>query len=124
MVSDILIVDDDPTILRVISMMLTTEDFGVRVASTVSQALEMSAKETPLMVISDMLMPGGTGIDLITEYRKDPALAQLPVICITGSGDSSMVEQAMVAGAFACLGKPFSKPQLLDMVRLALQDRQ
>ncbi len=122
MAYDVLVVDDDPTILHVVRKMLEMEAFRVKTASSVGQAVSMAEQEPPLLVVSDVLMPGGTGIDLINEYRKRPELAQIPVIIMTSSGDSSMVERALIAGAFACLLKQFVKYQLVDMARQAIKD--
>ncbi len=122
MAYDVLVVDDDPTILHVVRKMLEMEAFRVKTASSVGQAVSIAEQEPPLLVVSDVLMPGATGIDLINEYRKRPDLAKIPVIIMTSSGDSSMVERALIAGAFACLLKPFGKSQLVDMARQAIKD--
>lgn len=121
--ADIIIVDDDPGITRVVTMMLRTHDFNIRVADSIAKALELSKQTTPSLVITDMLMPGGTGIEFIENCREDPMLPKFPIICMTASGDNGMIERAMMAGAFACLAKPFSTSQLLDMVYLALQEQ-
>lgn len=121
--NNILVIDDDPIIQRVVSAMLSVEGLSIRTASSVSDALTLIDQQRPDVAICDMVMESATGIDFLQHCHQVPELARMPVIVISGSGDQQqLVEQALMQGAFACLSKPFSKVQITDMVRMALQD--
>jgi CheY-like chemotaxis protein len=117
----ILIIDDDPIIQRVVAAMLWAESLRIKTASSVSEGLALIEQEKPDLVICDMVMPNISGLDFLQHCRQTPDLATMPVIVITGSSGQHMIEQALIQGAFACLSKPFSKPQIADTVRMALR---
>lgn len=121
MTHNILIIDDDPIIQRVVTAMLLTEGLRIRTASSVPEGLALIEQERPDLAICDMVMPNTSGLDFLQRCRQTPALASMPVIVISGSSGQHMIEEALTQGAFACLSKPFSKPQIADTVRTALQ---
>ena len=119
--SNVLVIDDDPIIQRVVSAMLSVEGHTIRTAGTFSDALALLDQQRPDVAICDMVLETATGLDFIDHCRHIPELATLPVIVISGSGDQQeLVQEALLRGAFACLAKPFSKVQISDTVRLAL----
>ena len=119
---NVLVIDDDPIIQRVVSAMLSSEGLSIRTAGSVVDGLALIEQERPDVVICDMVMSHLTGLDLIRHCRQEPGLSSMPIIVISGSSGHQMIEQAMLEGAFACLTKPFSKPQIADMVKMALQE--
>jgi two-component system C4-dicarboxylate transport response regulator DctD len=121
--NNILVIDDDPIIQRVVSAMLSVEGLQIRTAGSVADALALIDQQRPDVAICDMVMESATGLDFLNHCRQVPELATMPIIVISGSGDQQqLVEQALLQGAFACLAKPFSKVQIIDMVKMALQD--
>lgn len=119
--NNVLIIDDDPIIQRVVSAMLSAEGHDVRTAGSLVDALALIGQQRPDVTICDMVLESATALDFIQHCRQVPELAALPVIVISGSGDQQpLVEEALLHGAFACLAKPFSKVQISETVRTAL----
>ncbi|AWY42249.1 response regulator [Pseudomonas putida] len=114
----VVMIDDDPHLLQALSQ--TLDLAGLKVLS-LAQAKGLAAqveRDWPGVVVSDIRMPGMDGIELLTElHAQDP---ELPVLLITGHGDVPLAVQAMRAGAYDFLEKPFSSDALLDSVRRAL----
>jgi CheY-like chemotaxis protein len=81
----VLIVDDDPDIVDYLSALLEDHGFEVRSASDVTRALAELRRSRPEVVLIDVLMPGRSGLDLLVTIRRDPQLADLALVVITGS---------------------------------------
>lgn len=117
----VLLIDDDPHLRQALSQ--TLDLAGLKVASLgdakgVADALD---PDWPGVVVSDIRMPGIDGLELLRQlHARDP---QLPVLLITGHGDVPLAVQAMRAGAYDFLEKPFASDDLLDSVRRALDLR-
>ena len=119
--NNVLLIDDDPIIQRIVSAMLSAEGFAIRTASDLADALILIGQQRPDLTICDMVLESATALDFIDQCRQVPELAAMPVIVISGSADQqSMVEEALLHGAFACLAKPFSKAQIAGTVKTAL----
>lgn len=117
----VLLIDDDPHLRQALSQ--TLDLAGLKVASLgdakgVADALD---PDWPGVVVSDIRMPGIDGLELLRQlHARDP---QLPVLLITGHGDVPLAVEAMRAGAYDFLEKPFASDDLLDSVRRALDLR-
>ncbi len=117
----ILIVDDEPNYLIVLSELLRDEGFEVFTAAGGNEALKI-VKEVDLdMVISDMQMPGMDGMALLTEIKKLDD--DLPVLIITAYAEVDKAVKAMQAGAFSYLAKPFSNDELIVSINKAVSHR-
>ncbi len=115
----ILIVDDEPNYLIVLSELLRDEGYEVFTADSGISGLKV-ARETDLdMVISDMKMPGMDGIELLAKLKEFNKY--LPVILITAYAEVEKAVEAMHLGAFTYLAKPFSNEQLLASVSKAVE---
>jgi len=116
--SRILIVDDDAALLRLLSLRLEKEGFGVLEASSGEQALAILAAQTPDLVITDMRMGGMDGLVLFDAVnRKHPAL---PVILLTAHGNIPDAVTATRRGVFTYLTKPVEARALMAEVERAL----
>ncbi len=97
--------------------------FDVMQAGEGQQALEMMRARRPDVVITDLSLPGIDGFELIKEARKDPALANIPIICLSGYGGHAHDERAREAGCNRIMQKPCMPDALgeaaLDLVRTA-----
>lgn len=113
----VLVVDDSSTVRRVTQRMLEREGYRVALASDGLQALEQLARETPVLVLSDIEMPRMDGFDLVRSLRNDPRWAQLPVVVITSRMAQKHREHAFEIGVDHYLGKPYSEDELLALVR-------
>jgi two-component system response regulator GlrR len=115
---DILLVDDDPDLLKLISLRLTSAGYRVRTADSGETALATVAVERPAAVITDLRMPGIDGLQLFDAiHRQHPAL---PVIILTAHGTIPDAVSATQRGVFGYLTKPFDSQDLLQKVAAAL----
>lgn len=114
----VILVDDDPHLRQALSQ--TLDLAGLKVVSlTDAQGLaERIAADWPGVVVSDIRMPGIDGLQLLEQLHGLDS--ELPVLLITGHGDVPLAVQAMRAGAYDFLEKPFASDALLDSVRRAL----
>lgn len=120
------IVDDDQSIRFVLEKALMREDLPTRSftnAREVLQALEAANDEDgPQILVSDIRMPGGSGLDLLTKVKeKHPGL---PVIIMTAFSDLDSAVSAFQGGAFEYLPKPFDLPKAIELIRRAVEESQ
>jgi DNA-binding NtrC family response regulator len=119
MKSTILIVDDETAILDTLQILLRGEGFEVAVATSGQDAIERWDQLRPDLVLSDIRMPGMSGIDLLSAVReRDP---DLPVILMTAQASLQSAMQAVNQGAFYYLQKPFKNAELLALCRRATE---
>jgi DNA-binding response OmpR family regulator len=113
----ILVVDDEIGALTLIGIMLDRGGFEVLKARDANQALAVLDKETPDLMILDVMMPGVDGIELCQLIRKRPATAETPVLILSARGDAESVMRGMDAGASDYLPKPILHHDLVAKVR-------
>lgn len=116
---NILIVDDDQDILKLINMRLTAAGYDTALASNGEQALSALAFKCPDVVISDLRMPLMDGMALLETIKHD--YASVPVILLTAHGSIPDAVRATQSGAFGFLTKPFDSQELLKQVASALR---
>src|ERR1700734_3685123 len=117
----ILVVDDEEAIREVISTLLDAQGFQCTTCSNGKLGLEAFRNDTFDLVLSDIVMPEMDGLKLLTELRaEDP---DVPVIMVTAMHDISIALEAIRAGAYDYILKPFEKDQLHLSVRRALEHR-
>ncbi len=120
-IENILVVDDEEAIREVVSTMLESRGYRCTAVSNGRAAQEVVRKETPDLVLSDMIMPEMDGIKLLSWMREhDP---EVPVIMVTAIHDISTALEAIRRGAYDYILKPFEKDQLFLGVGRALQHR-
>ncbi|MBE7940918.1 MULTISPECIES: nitrogen regulation protein NR(I) [Ramlibacter] len=119
------IVDDDQSIRFVLEKALLREDLPTRSFTNpreVLQALESDDEQGPQVLVSDIRMPGGSGLDLLTKVKeKHPGL---PVIIMTAFSDLDSAVSAFQGGAFEYLPKPFDLPKAVELIRRAVDESQ
>ena len=115
---DILLVDDDPDLLKLISLRLTSAGYRVRTAENGRGALAILDDEADIeCVVSDVEMPGMGGLDLLDAIRGRPERASLPVVIVTAREDDASRARGAQAGADAWVVKSqFDQQALLDTV--------
>ncbi len=114
----VLVVDDDPDLLRLLSMRLHANGFRVSAVDSAEAALARVAIERPDLVLSDVRLPGRDGLALFDELRQHhPAL---PVILLTAHGTIPDAVAATARGVFGYLTKPFDSQALMESIRQAL----
>ncbi|MFC7462565.1 Hpt domain-containing protein [Hydrogenophaga defluvii] len=112
----VLVVDDSITVRRVTQRLLQREGYRVALAIDGAQALERLREELPVVVLSDIEMPGMDGFELVQQMRADPELKRLPVIMITSRIADKHREHARQLGVDHYLGKPYAEDTLLALV--------
>ncbi|MGX9568816.1 sigma-54-dependent transcriptional regulator [Pseudomonas viciae] len=115
---EVVLIDDDPHLRQALSQTLDLAGLKILPLAEAKGVAEQLSRDWPGVVVSDIRMPGIDGLQLLGElHAQDP---ELPVLLITGHGDVPLAVQAMRAGAYDFLEKPFPSDHLLDSVRRAL----
>src|SRR5437868_5051465 len=100
----LLIVDDDEDVRRTLCRFFSRDDSHALFATTVQESLRLVDEDCPDVVLLDLCLPDGSGLDALTEMRKSHP--DLPVIMITGFGSTDTTIEAMRRGAFEYVSKP------------------
>ena len=116
----ILVVDDDPQMLRYLRAALLAAGYAPLVAADQRELPELLAAEKPVLVVLDLILPGTDGIELMETV---PGLADLPVIFISAYGRDETIARALEAGAEDYVVKPFSQTELTARIAAALRRR-
>jgi DNA-binding response OmpR family regulator len=117
---EILIVDDEPNIIRLISMYLEREGFGTLAARSGSEAIEMVTRHNPSLVILDIMLPDVDGWEVCRELRRT---SDVPIIMLTAKGELQDRVAGLDGGADDYIVKPFRFQELLARVRAVLRRR-
>lgn len=118
----VLIVDDEPNVRELIRDTLELEDHEVIEAVDGPTALsELREAPLPDCVVLDIMMPGISGLDVLTELRAKPLTKDLPVILLTAMSDDATTWAGWSAGANVFLPKPFDPGALLDWIDRVLE---
>jgi two-component system KDP operon response regulator KdpE len=117
----ILVVDDDPKILRLLRVELTAQGFQVLVAERGRDALDLVERQRPDLVILDIIMPGMDGLEVLRRLRESSGL---PVILLTAKGSDTDKIIGLELGADDYLAKPFNPEELTARVRAVLRRTQ
>jgi two-component system sensor histidine kinase/response regulator len=117
----IVIADDDPMIISLVSLRLEMGGYEVLSAPNGAEALALIHKSQPVAAILDMQMPGKTGIDVLDAIKSNPFTDRLPVMMLTGERDTAVVMRAMDAGAGDYMVKPFQPDRLLERTNRLVQ---
>jgi putative two-component system response regulator len=118
----ILVIDDEAIVRNVMAEILESSGYEVEVAETAERGLELLDTCDPELVVSDVLMPGLSGLELLDALRE--RRASMPVVLVTGAGTYDILTEALAQGAAGLVTKPFSHTQLIDAVDEALHRSQ
>ncbi len=114
------IVDDDQSIRFVLEKALEKAGLPVRSFSNIREVQAALSDESPQVLVSDIRMPGGSGIELLQELKRTQP--QLPVIIMTAYSDLDSAVSAFQSGAFEYLSKPFDLEKAVDLIRRAVDE--
>ena len=114
----VFVVDDDASVRKSLSRVISEAGYRVQAFSSPRDFLERGPEPGPSCLVLDVRMPGVTGLELQQTLAR--AVHEIPVVFITGHGDIPMSVQAMKAGAVDFLTKPFAAKDLLDAIRRAV----
>src|SRR6266536_4050330 len=115
---NILVVDDEAQITRVLKTSLSSQGYGIRTAADGEKALQVIREWPPDLIVTDLRMPKMDGLELCREVRKQSAV---PIIVLSVKGEESIKVQALDAGADDYVTKPFSMNELIARIRAALR---
>ncbi len=117
---EILILDDVAENLRVLQSILQRKDFRIRAATSAQVALKLIAKKAPDLIISDVQMPGVSGIELCHQLAEDENYKSIPIILVSAFDDEESVELAMESHCKDFLLKPYNPQEVQTRVRVQL----
>jgi DNA-binding NarL/FixJ family response regulator len=113
----LLVVDDEPNLLRAVAACLKAEDYEVSTARSGYEALMQLAEAVPDLIISDIRMPGMDGYKLARQLRGSPRTALVPIVFLTAKDETADRIEGFRAGIDAYLTKPFEPTELIAVVK-------
>ncbi len=119
----VLVVDDDPVILKLLEVNFEMEGFQVVRAADGAEGLKRAREVLPDIVVLDVMMPRMTGYEVAKALREDDVTAHIPIIFVTARAQSSDVEKGMELGVEDYVTKPFDPLDLIDRVNSLLARR-
>ena len=109
----VLIVDDEPHMLRLTELSLKKGGFEILIGRNGREALEIAARERPDLIVMDVVMPELDGLTALRQLKENPDTATIPVIMLTMRGQALARQEAEKSGAAIYITKPYSPSQLL-----------
>src|SRR5688572_26851494 len=117
----ILVVDDTPTNIAMISALMKEDGYRTKIATNGEKALEIAgAGDLPDLILLDIMMPGIDGYQVCERLKASPATSQVPVIFLTGKTDAADEQRGFAVGAVDYIHKPFSPPIVRARVKTHL----
>ena len=117
---EVLLIEDDPTMLELIATALGFEGFSVHRALDGHTGIELAREHRPHLILCDVMMPGIDGYTVLATMRADPRLASIPFIFLTARGEKKDLRLGMVSGADDYLTKPVAIDELLAAIHTRL----
>ena len=118
-----LVVDDDPVILKLLEVNFEMEGFTVLVARDGEEGIQVARDDQPDLVVSDIMMPKVSGLELVTALKGDPSTSDIPIILLSAKAQNADVRSGLDAGADDYVTKPFEPLDLVDRVNRLLEAR-
>jgi DNA-binding response OmpR family regulator len=118
----ILVVDDEPQIVRLLALRLKSKNFDVISAYDGYQCVQVAKQELPDLILLDIKMPLGGGIKAFEKLKSISATSRIPVIFITAYPSEEIKKQVMDLGAEDFVSKPFNSDVLIEKINIILND--
>lgn len=112
----ILVVDDDPEIVTMLSTRLTKRGYSVTTASDGSQAIALAKKDLPDVILLDVMMPGKSGWEVARAIKQDPSTSAVKIVMVSAIGEKTNELTAPIYGADAHVDKPFEFDHLEGVI--------
>jgi DNA-binding response OmpR family regulator len=113
----VLVVDDDPPIIRLLQVRLEQAGFAVDVAAGGEEALDKVAVDPPAVILLDVSMPDLSGFDVVERLKAQEETAAIPIFLLTGQGQATDRERGERLGVDLYLTKPFSPRKVLEEIK-------
>jgi CheY-like chemotaxis protein len=114
--ASIVVVDDDPEIVGMLSTRLTTRGYKVTTANDGTSALETCRRLLPDLVLLDVMMPGKSGWEVARALKSDPLTAKIKIVMVTAIGEAMNDATSPIYGADAHMDKPFEFEKLEKVI--------
>lgn len=122
MPKSVLLIEDEPNIIEAIGFILSRAGYQVISHGDGTTALDAVTRETPDMLILDLMLPGRGGLDILRDLRSTSATKDLPVMMLTARGQKHDRDQAEHLGVTAFMTKPFANQEVLQQVQTLIGD--
>jgi DNA-binding response OmpR family regulator len=119
----VLVADDDPDILLLITLTLERDGYDVVAAKDGLSALAAAIARVPHLVLLDLMMPGLDGYEVTRRLRGEPITKDVPIVIVTAAAEESQAARALEVGADAYMKKPFSPRELLARTASLILER-
>jgi DNA-binding response OmpR family regulator len=116
----VLVVEDDPTILQLLEVNFEMEGFRVVLATDGAIGVERARDSAPDVIVSDVMMPNMSGVEMVAALKDDPATASIPIILLSAKAQGTDIRAGIDAGADDYVTKPFEPLDLIDRVNALL----
>jgi DNA-binding response OmpR family regulator len=117
----ILLVDDEPSIVKMVGKRLEVEGFEVLIAIDGQEALAKAKGERPDLVVLDLMLPKLNGYEVCTMLKQDTRYQKIPIVLFTAKAQEKDEKLGMECGADAYVRKPFRAQELLEKIRTLLE---
>lgn len=109
----LLMIDDSPTVLKIMSLSLMANGYAVKTAATGAAGLAQARQETPDLIILDINLPDISGLELLAQLKTDAVLSNVPVLLLSGQDTLDRAMQGMELGARGFLAKHSTSPKVM-----------
>ncbi len=116
----ILLVDDEPSIIKMVGKRLEVEGYDVMVAMDGQDGLKKAQTETPDLVILDLMLPKLNGYEVCTMLKQDGRFQKIPIVMFSAKAQEKDEKLGRECGADAYIRKPFKAQELLDQIRVLI----
>ena len=120
----ILLVDDEPSIVKMVGKRLEVEGFDVAIAMDGQEGLSRAQADRPDLIVLDLMLPKLNGYEVCTMLKQDARYQRIPIILFTAKAQEKDEKLGMECGADAYVRKPFRAQELLDKIRTLLDAHQ
>ena len=120
----VLIIDDDPTLRRLVQVVFERDGFDVSLASEGSEGVRLALMNPPNIIILDIMMEGLHGFEVCKMLRANSSLRRTAIIMISGKSYKPDIDKAMELGADSYVVKPFSPKELLEIAVKHMKERE
>ncbi|NTU60807.1 MAG: response regulator [Caldiserica bacterium] len=114
---DVLVVDDEIAIAKLIMFVLESNGYDVRIAADGEAAIDAIKERKPDLIVLDLMLPTISGFDVLQNIRQEMGITNLPVIVLTCRGQKEDRDRAIKLGATEYLTKPFSPTSLVNTLK-------
>ena len=116
----ILVVDDEPALLRLMEFVLEKQGFTMLTATNGEEALEQAREQRPDLIVLDIMMPKLDGYQVAEALRADPELGRTPIIMLSAKAQEEDIERGVAVGVDKYVTKSFSPEQLIELASVYL----